>query len=81
VHEVVERITHRTNDRRPDATSVVGDYSITLRLPERTLFFQGVLDFRSDRGDFHIVYTRRLKRDGTLVRERTWDETLPRDFQ
>ena len=81
VHEVVERITHQTNDRRPDMTSVVGDYSITVRLPERTLFFQGVLDFRSDRGNFHIVYTRRLKRDGKLVRARTWSETIPRDFQ
>jgi len=81
VHEVVERITHQTNDRRPDQTSVVGDYAITIRLPERVLLFQGVLEFRSDREDFHIVYTRRLKRDDELIRERTWHESFPRDFQ
>ena len=81
VHEVAERITHRTNDRRPDTSSVVGDYSITVRLPDRVLFFQGALEFRSDRDDFHIVYTRRLQRDGELIRERTWRETIPRDFQ
>lgn len=81
VHEVVERITHQTNDRSPDRSSVVGDYAITVRLPDRVLLFQGVLEFRSDRDDFYFVYTRRLQRDGALVRERTWNETIPRDFQ
>jgi hypothetical protein len=81
VHEVDERITHQANDRNPDRTSVVGDYAITVRLPERTLRFQGVLEFRSDRDGFRLVYTRRLSQDGGLVRQRTWSEGLARDFQ
>jgi putative CocE/NonD family hydrolase len=81
VHEVVERITHQTDDRHPDRTSVLGDYTITIRLPEQVLLIQGVLEFRSDRDNFHMVYTRRLKRNGELVRERIWRETISRDFQ
>jgi len=81
VHEVEERITHQTDDEHPANSSVVGDYSITVRLPARTLRVQGILDFRSDRESFHLIYTRRLIQDGAIVRERTWDETFPRDFQ
>ena len=81
VHEVVERITHQTNDRSPEKSSVIGDYAITVRLPDRVLLFQGVLEIRSDRDNFLAVYTRRLQRDGEVVRERTWRETIPRGFQ
>jgi predicted acyl esterase len=81
IHEVHERITHQTDDEDPANSSVVGDYAITVRLAARTLRVQGVLDFRSDRESFHLVYTRRFMQDGEIVRERTWRETFPRDFQ
>ena len=81
VVEYAERITHETNDRNPANTSVVGEYTISVRLPERVLEFQGVIDFQSDRENFHLVYTRRLHRDGELIREKTWRETFARDSQ
>jgi predicted acyl esterase len=79
--EYAERTTHTTNDRDPANTSVVGEYTITVRLPERTLEFKGVIDFQSDLENFHLVYTRRLHRNGELIREKTWRETFPRDSQ
>jgi hypothetical protein len=45
------------------------------------LEFKGVIDFRSDRENFHLVYTRWLHRDGELIREKTWRETFARDSQ
>jgi len=81
IHEVDERITHQTSDRDPARSSVVGDYAITVRLEDRVLRFQGVLEFSSDHDRFHMVYTRRLERDGVLVRERSWRQTVARDFQ
>ena len=81
VVERAERITHQTHDQNPADTSVVGDYTITVRLPERVLEFQGVIDFQSDRESFYLVYTRRLHRDGELIREKAWNETFPRDSQ
>jgi hypothetical protein len=79
--EIAERTTHATHDRDPASSSVVGDYTITVRLPDRVLQFQGMIDFRSDRDDFHLDYTRRLRRDGVLIREKSWSETFPRDSQ
>jgi predicted acyl esterase len=81
VVEYAERTTHTTNDRDPANTSVVGEYTVTVRLPDRALEFKGVLDFQSDRENFHLVYTRTLHRNGELIREKTWRETFPRDSQ
>jgi hypothetical protein len=81
IHETDERITHRTNDLHPELSSVVGDYAITVRLEDRILRFQGVLEFSSDRESFHFEYTRRLERDGEPVRERSWRRSFARDHQ
>lgn len=76
-----ESITHETQDERPEATSVRGEHSSTVELPDRTLRWETRTTFRSDRENFHYTFLRRLLRDGQLVREKTWEETIPRDFQ
>jgi hypothetical protein len=40
-----------------------------------------VVVWTSDRQNFHYAGTRRLLKDGALVREKTWDQTIPRDHQ
>ncbi len=81
VERFEERIEHRTSDRNPAATSVQGVYSLTQELADRTLRFEQDLDLRSDVDDFRLTVTRRLRIDGELVRQKEWDETIPRDFQ
>lgn len=76
-----ESITHETQDERPEATSVRGEHSSTVELPDRTLRWETRTTFRSDRENLYYTFLRRLLRDGQLVRERTWEETIPRDFQ
>lgn len=76
-----ERIEHATSDQEPWNTAVRGEYGIEVTLPERRLSWQAELDLRSDRENLHYRYTRRLFEDGKLVREKTWSETVPRDFQ
>jgi hypothetical protein len=76
-----ESIVHEASDPHPEATTVTGDYSTTVALPDRTLRFEAHAVLKSDATTFHLVYTRRLLRDGTLVREKTWDQSFPRDFQ
>jgi hypothetical protein len=76
-----EAITHEASDDSPEATSVAGEYSTTVELKDRILRWEARLAFRSDRGSFHYAYTRRLLMDGVLVREKTWRDTIPRDFQ
>jgi hypothetical protein len=76
-----ETIVHEIRDDRPEATSVRGEHRTTVELPDRTLVWEARTWFRSDRENFTLSYTRRLLRDGALVREKTWEETIPRDHQ
>lgn len=38
------------------------------------------LRLRSDRDNFYYRYVRRLSEKGVILREKTWNETIPRDF-
>ena len=35
----------------------------------------------SDASHFHVTFTKKLRKNGELVRERTWDEPIPRRYQ
>ncbi len=77
----LEAIEHRTSDRAPENTSMRGTHEVEVTLEDRVLRWEAVLDFTSDLENFHYSYTRRLLKDGELVREKQWDRTIPRDFQ
>jgi len=76
-----ERIEHRTSDLNPANTSVKGIYSLTQELEDRILRFEQDVVFSSDAKNFRMIFTRRVKVDGDVVREKHWDEIIPRDFQ
>jgi hypothetical protein len=76
-----ERIEHRTSDRDPSITSVTGTYALTQELSDRTLRFEQDVVFSSDRENFRLRFVRRLKVDGEVIREKEWDQLIPRDFQ
>jgi putative CocE/NonD family hydrolase len=76
-----EAITHEANDNRPEAVSVRGEYSTTVKLKDRTLRWESVVVWRSDRENFHYTGTRRLLKDGSVLREKKWEDTIPRDHQ
>ena len=76
-----DEIVYRAQDEHPEAASVASEMKRIVSVDGRTLEFHGVLDFRSDREHFYYRYTRRLLEAGRLIREKTWKETIPRDFQ
>ena len=76
-----EFIEHRTSDREPAHTSTIGRYRLTHELEDRTLVFDQTVEFSSDAEHFRLKFHRRALVDGALVREKAWDETIPRDFQ
>jgi hypothetical protein len=76
-----ERITHEARDDRPEATSVRGEYSTTLKLRGRTLVFENRVEITSDGASFHYASVKRLSQDGVLVREKRFEDTIPRDHQ
>ena len=74
-----EKIVHEAEDDHPEAASVRGEYSTTVILPGRTLRWEINVHFRSDRDHFYYTGIRRLFKDGVLLREKTWEKTIPRD--
>jgi putative CocE/NonD family hydrolase len=76
-----ETITHEASDEHPEATSVRGEHRTTVELADRTLVWESRTSLRSDRETFTYTCTRRLLRDGVLVREKTWEDAIPRDHQ
>jgi len=76
-----EEIIHRVSDSDPARTGLKSRYTITVELPGRELTWEGLLDFHSDAEAFHYSYTRRLLRGSQLVREKNWQEIIPRDLQ
>ena len=76
-----ETIEHHTSDPHPEHTEVHGTHRMEVALSDRVLVWFAELDFGSDRDNFYYRYTRRLEQDGELVREKTWNDTIPRDFQ
>jgi putative CocE/NonD family hydrolase len=76
-----EAIEHRTSDANPAHTSTVGRYKVTVELEDRILEFGQTVEFRSDEVNFYLEFHRWVLEDGEMVREKTWDETISRDFQ
>jgi uncharacterized protein len=76
-----ETITHETFDERPAETSLLGKHNITVELEDRTLTWEADLSFRSDSENFYYSYTRRLMEKGKVIREKSWQDTIPRNYQ
>ena len=76
-----EAIVHRTSDDHPEKTSVRGEHRLEVELHDRHLIWEAELLLRSDLENLYYTYTRRLIENGELVREKTWQDTIARDFQ
>ena len=76
-----EKITHEAQDGHPEKASVRGEYSKEIKLANRTLRFESVVMFSSDRESFRYQGMRKVFENGKLLREKSWDKTIPRDFQ
>ena len=76
-----ETIRYEVNDEKPAEARMNGTHRLEVDLPGRKLVWEAELDFRSDRENFYYSYYRRLTENGKPVREKTWNETIPRDHQ
>ncbi len=76
-----ERMTYDVADAHPEAAAVAGEAETTVTLPDRALSWRARLGISSDAKSFHYHLKRELRKDGVLVRERTWEEAIPRDNQ
>jgi glutamyl/glutaminyl-tRNA synthetase len=77
----LERITYLADDNHPEVSSAEGECEITLALKSQTLLWKGHLTLSSDGHNFYYKYTRQLLKDGQSLKQKTWEETIPRDHQ
>jgi putative CocE/NonD family hydrolase len=76
-----ESIVHKTSDKNPERTSMTGTHRMETKLEDRTLLWEGKISFTSDLENFYYEYSRRVSENGELVREKSWQKTIPRDHQ
>jgi predicted acyl esterase len=76
-----ENLTYDADDARPEICSVRGEAESVFTLKGRTLTWRGHLLVTTDQKNFYYMYTRELLRDGTMIKSKTWQETIARDHQ
>jgi uncharacterized protein len=79
--EFMERLAFQADDEAPARASVHGEAETVVKLEGRTLVWRSDLGIASDPTHFHYRYRRTLEEDGRRVRERSWEESIPRDHQ
>ena len=77
----LEHITYLADDNHPETSSAEGECEITMALKSHTLIWKGHLSLTSDAHNFYYKYTRQLFKDGQSLKQKTWEETIPRDHQ
>ena len=76
-----ESLTYDASDDHPETSSVHGEAKTVFELKGRVLTWQGHLSVTTDQKNFYYKYTRELMKDGQMVKQKTWQETIPRDHQ
>ena len=81
IYEYKNSVTHSVNNRDPSLATFrgIGWEKITFD-SGRTVELDADVEIRSDASTFHTRVTRRILENGAILREKTWDEDIPRDF-
>jgi hypothetical protein len=82
VRSYTELVTYTANDVTPALSSVLSTYTTTVQLKEEQkdqgLKWTGILDFSSDEKTFYYKFKRILEKNGEVIREKEWQEEVPR---
>ena len=76
-----ETMSYVVADANPAVNTIHGEAFTSVNLPNRALVWSVVLDLRSDDKNFYYHFERHLIENGKPVRDKTWEETIPRDHQ
>ncbi len=73
-----EYLRYEVHDDRPALASARGEARTEIHLPGRLLVLASVLELAGDETSLRYRFRRELRRDGELIRERSWDRRFPR---
>jgi len=72
---------YETNERNPANTQFIGTSEGRVTMQRRSIMHRTTTNMQSSAKSFHVVITRKIYENDTLVREKVFDEIIPRDFQ
>lgn len=75
------RVAHRVRPDGPGHAGWHGEGFYEVQLPNRTITARATLRLEADVEHFHLSVRREIAENGTIVGEREWRESIPRDFQ
>jgi putative CocE/NonD family hydrolase len=76
-----EQMTYVLGDDHPEKSSIHAEGSTTIQLSGRALVWSVVIDLSSDLHNFYYYSERHLTENGKLIRQKSWNDTIPRDHQ
>ena len=76
-----ESLVYDVDDAHPETSAVHGEAESIFTLKGRELRWRGHLSVTTDQKNFYYKYTRELLKDGQILKQKTWEETIPRDHQ
>jgi putative CocE/NonD family hydrolase len=74
-----EYLYYRVHDERPAGASARGEARTEIHLPGRLLILSSALNLGGDEESLHYTYRRELRRDGRIIRERSWERRYRRE--
>ncbi len=74
-----EYLRYEVRDDDPAHASARGEARTEVHLPGRLLIFSSALDLDGDEDSLRYRFRRELRRDGVVIRERTWERRYRRD--
>jgi len=80
-YQSLEKVSYQTDDSNPANSSFQGEGGHIIQLKDRTLHLKMFISIRSDERNFYLKFTRQIFEGGKLIRERHWEESIPREFQ
>jgi predicted acyl esterase len=76
-----ESLTYHVDDAHPELSPVEGEAESIFTLKGRELRWRGHLSLITDQKNFYYKCTRELLKDGQMLKQKTWEETISRDHQ
>ena len=74
-----EYLRYEVDDDRPAEAAARGEARTEVHLPGGLLIFSSALDLDGDADSLRYRFRRELRRDGVLIRQRSWERRFRRD--
>jgi hypothetical protein len=76
----IDKTLYETNDDIPANSKFMGESIRTIQLTDNTLQLKTLISLHSDENNFYAKFIRQIYRGKKLVKERVWEETIPREY-